>query len=235
MEDLEKRLVHLSFMREGPFPEERKGEVFSIVNDIMTFAIYHYDGTIIHHFEQLMQDLPNLRDPDLKLEMKHHLFWWVVFCDIQDYHQATIYQSFVEKNWRRFRYDETLLQVIFNWNYLHPGIYKVVHVVSENDVIVYDLVNGDQKSVIVYNENFQYPEQGDLLIGLLIPFGDGTYSPIFNFLRISESSVLPLTDLIYAHFKQSSSTSFSHFLRTSFGELLPAIYPFCQFISDTHL
>jgi hypothetical protein len=234
MEDLEDRLDQISFMREGPFPEERKGEVFSIVNDIMNFAITHYDRIIIHHFEQLMKALPNLRDPDQKLEMKHHLFWWVVFCVIQDHHHATVYQTYVEKHWRRFRYDHTMLQVIFSWNYLHPGFYTVVKAVNENEVIVNDLITGDQKSVVVYNENF-HSEPGDLLTGLLIPFCDGTYSPIFNFLRIPKTSVSPTTQLIHNQFNHSASTSFTHFLHAAYGQLLPALHPYYQFETNINL
>lgn len=224
--DLHVNVTKMTFEREGPFPEERKGEIFGIVNDIMNFAIQTYDAFIIRHFEAVFHKRMGSLSEEEELEFKHHLFWWIVFCQPLEDENITIFQEFLQQNWRRWKYDQTILQVICSWAFIHPGFYIVIDRLDEHVYLLKDLTNGEIKNATVYNETFAPPKTGDLLSGLLLSFCDGTYSPIFDFLRIKKSSVTSFTQHLFSRFKQSPFTSFSHFFQNTYGDLMVLMKPY---------
>ncbi len=225
VKDFETLLLEFPFQREGPFPNERKGELFEIVNEVMDYAIRYFDGFLIHHLERNLSSYSKSKGKR-KIEFKHHLFWWIVFCQPLDDRKTTIFQEFIRQTWSRWKFDPTLLYVIASWVNIQPGFYLIMEVISDHDLIVKDLLNGEVKPVSVYNENFKIPQQDDLLTGLLLSYCDGTYSPIFDFLVIPSPFTTRFTQNLVNEFNKVENLSFASFLRVSYGDMLAFLIPY---------
>lgn len=215
----------IMFERNDPFPIERKGEVFAMVNEIMDYAITHYENWLVKCLEGTLDDLtlPKRRE----LELKHHLFWWIVFCFPLEHQKTTIFHDFIQKNWTRWKRDHTLLQVLFSWAFIAPSYYEVIEVIGERELLIKDFIGGEEtKKVTVYTELFSPPEPGDLLSGLLLSFCDRTYSPIFDFLKIPRNLAPLFGQKLLQKYASKNDPSPLHFFQKNYGSLLSAMLPY---------
>lgn len=225
MDDTKSKVTAISFERDEPFPQERKGELFGIVNEVMNFAIQNHEVFIIQQFEAVFQAL-RITNPQREFELKHHAFWWIVFCQRLENEKITIFHEFIHQKWTRWRFDHTILQVLFSWAFIHPSFYTVIDSRHDRQLTLIDLTNGELKNVTVYNEAFSLPEPGDLLSGLLLSYCDGTFSPIFDFLQIKKTSANSLLQKLFTTYHYSKSDSISNYIQQQYDDLLSLMYPY---------
>jgi hypothetical protein len=218
------KVTKLTFERNEPFPNERKGEVFSMVNDIMDYAITHHEEWIIRSLETNLNNLSISKRREL--ELKHHLFWWIVFCLPLEHDKTTIFHEFIQHNWTKWKQDHTLLQVLFSWAFIAPSYYEVLDVTGERELIIKELIGEQTKKVTVYTELYSPPEPGDLLSGLLLSFCDHTYSPIFDFLKIPKNLAPLFSQKLLLNYSTKKERSPLNYFQKFYGPLIGAMLPY---------
>ncbi|HSU79805.1 MAG TPA: hypothetical protein VLK78_05260 [Candidatus Angelobacter sp.] len=224
MDNVRVKVNQITFEREEPFPNERKGEVFAMVNEIMDYAITNYEEWIVRNLETNLDALsiPERRE----LEFKHHLFWWIVYCLPLRHEKTTIFHEFIQQNWTKWKHDHTLLQVLFSWAFIAPSYYEVIEVTGERDLIIRELIGQQTKKVTVYSEFYTPPEPGDLLSGLLLSFCDHTYSPIFDFLKIPKNLAPLFSQKLLINYSSKNERTPTDFFQKYYGFLIAAMLPY---------
>ena len=156
---------------------EEIGEIFSFSSDY--YGVYllglveDFIGT-----EQVSEEIASALVP--------HFISWAVFShrfSLGD-ENKTIFELYLESPRYKSRMKPKVHTLISEWKSAMPGVYYTEEILGERVLVVNDVIRMKKRLVGVYNEMFHQPEESDLLIGYLLPAGDGTYSPIIDFFHI---------------------------------------------------
>lgn len=171
-----------------------KKELFQIVDDLYKFSNTFY--------EKFLYDLDERIQEQESIQVEHsmmyypHLYWWAVFCAPLGKDRKTIFDEYIHKNLSKLKQKKAVLHIVLQWRNMYPSFYLYVQSLGDRVLIVKDLFDGSYKVVTVHNNNFQKPASNQLLTGLILPFGNGTYCTIIDFLHISLPELKPEETLL---------------------------------------
>lgn len=159
------------------FPDKMQEELFDILDEIFDFAVHRFNHTITEKTDELIKDI-NVSD-NLSERIFPQLVWWVIFCCRSIKDKPSIYQQFLQENKHRWHEKSLAIQeILVSWLHLNPGFHYVEDTNSESGrvFIMRDIFDDEIKIVGIYNKTFQAPQNGELIIGMLLPMGEGIYT-----------------------------------------------------------
>jgi hypothetical protein len=165
--------------------ERLKLDAFDAIEDLFYFADEYYGEYLL----ELADDFSELvtAKEEVISSMIPHLLSWAVLCHRVRGGSRTIFQHYLDSPEYKSRKRTKVHQILNEWKYAIPGFYFVEEIAGERVLIISDLFQIKEKLVAVYNEIYHQPKEGDLILGFLLPAGDGSYSPVIDFLHIPAS------------------------------------------------
>ncbi|MBS8264403.1 hypothetical protein DYI25_08145 [Mesobacillus boroniphilus] len=153
------------------------GEIFNFSSDYYGEYLLGLVGDFIET-EQIPEEIASVLVP--------HFISWAVFSHrfSVSHENKTIFELYLESPRYKSRMKPKLHTLISEWKNAVPGVYYIDEILGERVLVVNDVIRMKLRLVGVYNEMYHQPEESDLLLGYLLPAGDGTYSPIIDFFHI---------------------------------------------------
>ncbi|OZU87548.1 hypothetical protein CIL03_15765 [Virgibacillus indicus] len=187
------------------FPDKIQEELFGILDEIFNFAVHRFNHTITEKTEELIKDI-NVSD-ELSERIFPQLVWWVIFCSPSAQDKPSIYQQFLHKNKHRWQEKSLAIQeILVSWLSLNPGFHYVEDTNSESGrvFIFRDIFEDEIKIVGIYNKTFQAPQEGELIIGLLLPMGKGIYTTQGGLFHIPEPYTQKIVREVIPYYQKHS-------------------------------
>ncbi|WP_026689683.1 hypothetical protein [Alteribacter aurantiacus] len=208
-----------SFEERKPLTEVEREELLYVMDLFHEYATTHYKSYMMKHWEVLKNKYPIFKEmPDQAFPQ---LTTWMIYCVPAARKNKTIFQAFLERRIPTIQSSLTpyTLFMINEWQYCSPGFFYLGANDSKSNRIydVDDIFDVETKTVVVYKERFTPPQEGSIVTGMMLPFGDGLYTTTADFLHGLQSMCKPAAiDLI----------SFSnYYLSYSYEQLFKEKYP----------
>ena len=166
-----------------------KKELFQIVDDLYTFSNTYYER-FLFELDERIQEQEGIQ-VEHSMMYYPHLYWWAVFCAPLGKDRKTIFDHYINKRLLKLKQKKAILHIVSKWKNIYPSFYIYVQSLGERVLIVKDLFDGSYKVVTVHNNNYQKPANNQLLTGLILPFGNGSYCTIIDFLHVFSPKVRP--------------------------------------------
>ncbi|MFB4169482.1 hypothetical protein [Virgibacillus sp. JSM 102003] len=162
-------------------------DLFDLLQELIQFASDNYG-------EVLNEQIGNITDKmDVSEGLAEKTFfqvaWWAVICSPLAGEDKTIFQLFLAKKRHVLRKKSNLFQqVVASWLSSSPGFYYVDDDKSSSGrvFVVSDIFECRPRIVCMYNDIYQMPESGEVITGMLLPIGDGSYITPAGFFHIPE-------------------------------------------------
>lgn len=158
------------------FPDVLKDELFGVIDELFFFLVNHYGEDVLEVTEEIISKM-NVSE-EVEEAVFPQLVWWAMFCSPIGEGETTIYQKYLQTNKYKWeKKSKKVKEVLESWLYLNPGFYYVDNTESESGRVfcLSDVFEGKIKLLCIYNETFKSPECGEMLTGLLLPMGNGSY------------------------------------------------------------
>ncbi|MEC5425672.1 hypothetical protein QGM71_19570 [Virgibacillus sp. C22-A2] len=189
------------------FPNNVQEQLVTILDEVFYFSIHTQDELILTLTEELIMAMGV--SEDLADRSFSQLVWWITFCLPIGKQGETIYKQYLMKNKQNWGNKGPLLkEVLVSWLNVSPGFYYVENneIYSEKVFTLCDLFERKNKLVCIYNEIFQPPKRGELVTGLLIPMGNGTYTNQNGFLHLPQDLSHTVTHEIVSYFNHHAKS-----------------------------
>lgn len=158
------------------FPDVLKDELFGVIDELFFFLVHYYGEDVLRVTEEIISKM-NVSE-EVEEAIFPQLVWWAMFCSPIGEGGTTIYQKYLQTNKHKWeRKSKKAKEVLVSWLHLNPGFYYVDGTESESGSVFFlsDLFEGKLKLLYMYNETFKSPKRGEMLTGLLLPMGNGSY------------------------------------------------------------
>ncbi|MBR7796344.1 MAG: hypothetical protein ACQEWU_14275 [Bacillota bacterium] len=199
---MDKRDIAPNILMDDPI----MGEIHSMVDEIMIYAIEEFHSVLTNIMENMRVEL-NVSD-----EWMNRLYdsWlcWTIFCFHEKHTSKTIYQQFLQYNREKWIDKSIAIQkLLYQWNHLKPGIYVVGsdYSIGENYTFI-DIVEGKVNSVILRQRKTRI-NQGDMVIGFLLPYRQGHYLSIGKTCLIPNILTNQVSLAVLSYFSKHAASS----------------------------
>ncbi|WP_156288677.1 hypothetical protein [Oceanobacillus salinisoli] len=214
------------------FPDRVQNELFDILDDIFDFAIHSYRRILVHKTESIISDISV--NKDLENQMFSPLIYWAIFCSPTGIRNNTIYHEYLLRNKEKlYKKHPKVKEVLVKWLIINPGFYDVVNdeSLSGRVFMFRDLFSGIQKLVCVYSKKHPVPKKGELITGMLIPMGDGSYTALRGFIQIPNH----LTNIVSSKIIPPSKAKAALLNHSNLSYLYPSLLKMTLQIMDADL
>lgn len=182
-------------------------ELYGILDDLLFFAKEHYRVRLYKKIEWMILQL-GIRE-DFQGGLFKSFIWIVIFCD-RDADGLTIYQHYLNKRRNCLEgINIKLRNVLFSWLELRPGFYRVTEAGNRSGsiFIFQDVIH--QRISVVYCNHYPSLKNGDLISGLLMPFGEDFYCTISSSIEVNTDTPI----LLDKDSKQADMKSLKEYIR----------------------
>jgi hypothetical protein len=201
--------------------EKLKDVAFEEISELFYFANEYYGEYLLDLVDDFTE---NEKIPENVTSMLiPHLISWAVFCHQVRISKKTIFQHYLDSPQYRSKRRPKVHKIISEWKYTMPGFYYIEEIIGERLLAVTDVFQMKEKVVGVYNEIYHKPKEWDMVIGYLLPAGDGTYSPIIDFFHIPVSHKREAAVKIIDYYHKKAVTTDHEFFVKHYPKLLSII------------
>ncbi|MGV3489257.1 MAG: hypothetical protein ACO1OC_11830 [Tuberibacillus sp.] len=152
-----------------------------IHQDFIRYMSDSYFDEVQSILKEFIEEYPLKEEKRKALE--RNLFWWKLLYDTRDDPESGITAGFIAENYRRLM-DKPLIQSwLREWDHAYPKFYYVGYKYYDGAFFVIDALEEKGHDVIMRIPNAIPPNQGEIVMGTLIPYGQSLYTPITDFYR----------------------------------------------------
>ncbi|MGZ4160979.1 MAG: hypothetical protein ACXVNF_09330 [Neobacillus sp.] len=188
-----------TFRHDYPVSDELRqvmvGEVFS---DFMTYALDRYYAEYLSNLEEYVDD----HDPreEKRQVLKDNLFWWRIFYDSSLNFNESCVKEYIAENYHWLIKRPIMISWLRECAKAIPKFYHVGYKYNDRVLVVTDMLEEKTLDVIVYDPRAIPPKKGEIVMGTLIPLGDGLYFPIVDFYHFDFEARQEITTYIFYYF-----------------------------------
>lgn len=191
--------------------EKIKDLAFEEIEEIFNFSSDYYGEYLLGLVDEFIEteQIPE----EIASTLIPHFISWAVFSHRPNHGKKSIFEFYLDSSGYKTRMKPKVHTLISEWKYAVPGIYYIEELLGERVIVLNDIIRRKPSLVGVYNEIYHQPEESDMLIGYLLPAGDGTYSPIIDFFHIPAVHKKQTALKIIDFYNQSVKTENEFFVR----------------------
>lgn len=203
--------------------EKRREMVFAMVDGLKDFAMHWFGSTLQDDALDYLE--PFRFDDGMELKVFGLYIWWSIFSEPVLDGKLTIFQLFEKKERLRMKNKSFLRKVLVSWRKIRPGFYQVKECSKPREFLIEDIFDESLKEVTVYNHIYEPSNVGDIVTGIVLPLGDGTYTSLFDFLQLPDF-ILPILheERSRLHTQQEMLSQYPRVLRRVMYEMMAAHY-----------
>jgi hypothetical protein len=191
--------------------EKLKDLAFEEIGEIFIFSSDYYGAYLLGLVDDFLEaeQIPE----EIASALVPHFISWAVFSHRLSDEKKSIFEFYLDSPKYKSRMKPKVHTLISEWKYALPGVYYIEEFLGERVLVLNDLILMKERLVGVYNEIYHQPRESDLLIGYLLPAGDGTYSPIIDFFHIPAIHKKQAANRIIEFYNKAETTDHEFFIR----------------------
>jgi hypothetical protein len=191
--------------------EKIKDLAFAELVEIFNFSSDYYGAYLLGLVDDFIEteQIPE----EVASALVPHFISWAVFSHQLKHEKKSIFEFYLDSPKYKSRMKPIVHTLISEWKYAHPGVYYMAELLGGRVLVLNDILLMKERLVGVYNEIYNQPKESDLLIGYLLPSGDGTYSPIIDFFHIPAIHKKQSANKIIEFYNKAESTDYEFFVR----------------------
>lgn len=192
--------------------EKIKDMAFEEIKDIFNFSSEYYGEYLLGLVDDFIKSeyIPE----QIASALVPHFISWAVFSHRLNDEKKSIFEFYLDSSKYKSRMKPKVHTLISEWKkYALPGVYYIEEFLGERVLVLKDIILMKERLVGVYNEIYHLPKESDLLIGYLLPAGDGTYSPIIDFFHIPAVHKKQAAYRIIEFYNKAETTDHEFFVR----------------------
>jgi SEC-C motif len=191
-------------------------ELEECVFDVLAYAADRYEDEIVPFLEEWQTEgLPE----ELAIGIELFVTNWAIFCLPLEGENTTIFASYLQDR-RSARWRPAVRTQIESWQGAVPSFDELIGRDGERNLFVRDVLTGEEKQVHIFEaDEVPEMEEGDILIGLLVPYGQA-YTYFTTLLAFPRASAGRLIAALRQEQEQHGKTDGRAFLRHAFPEAM---------------
>ncbi|MDR6999764.1 hypothetical protein J2Y67_002219 [Neobacillus niacini] len=197
-----------SFRPDYPVSEELRESMMDTFSDFMYFTLDAYFNEVAPILEEYVEELKTREEK--KDILLHNLFWWRILYDaIYNYSESCIAEYLAEKN-----HELDSRAVIVSWLKeswkASPKFYYVGYKFNDRFFVVVDILTEKTIDVLVCDPLATPPKNGEIVMGTLIPLGNGLHAPIVDFYHFDYKARIEIVRHLHYYYNRYSKNLTPH-------------------------
>ncbi|MBT2683353.1 hypothetical protein J7E42_06925 [Bacillus sp. ISL-37] len=194
------------FRADHPLAEKLQEEMVNEVwNDFMRFAIKDYYPVYLPFLKELTENMEVKEEKEAAL--LQNLFWWRLSCDSKLSISKTCIDEYIVAHKQVFKNRPIMESWIKSFDQAITKFYFIVHKFNDHVLIVMDMLEEKLIDVIVVDP-LSFPiKVGEVVIGTLMPMGNGLYFPVTDFYHFDYEARKDMGVHFHQYFAQQLQTS----------------------------
>ena len=152
--------------------EKIKDMAFEEIGEIFNFSSDYYGGYLLGLVGDFIKS--EYISEEIASALVPHFISWAVFSHRLSHEKKSIFEYYLDSPKYKSRMKPKVHSLISEWKYAVPGVYYIEVILGERVLVLNDIILMKERLVGVFNEIYHQPKESDLLIGYLLPAGDGT-------------------------------------------------------------
>ncbi len=194
------------FKNDLPISEELKVELLTeIYNDFVREVV----GVHFKDFQELMQEYFDEHEiPEEKRHsLEHNLFWWKVLYQASNGIEIQFVQEYIAKNYSVLKHKPLIISWLKKWEKATTKFYYVGYKYNDRTLVLIDILTEETLDVVVYDRNATPPQKGEIVVGTLLPIGNGQYFPILDFYHTDYEAREHIATLLQPYYQRYPKNS----------------------------
>lgn len=194
------------FRQDHPMSDQlREKIVGELTNDFIKYAIEQnymsycpplVEYVVDHHTKKEKQEI-----------LLNNLFWWRLLYEAHVRHDEGCVGAYIAENNYSLRKRPILLSWLREWKKAVPKFYYVGYKYNDRVFVVVDILEEKMLDVVVYAPHPISPKTGNIIMGTLIPIGDGLYFPVVDFYHFEFEAREAIAKNLLHHYNKHLTTS----------------------------
>lgn len=195
------------FRADLPLAEELQEEMVNEVwNDFMRFALKEYYPVFSPFLQELTENMDVKEEKEAAL--LQNLFWWRISCDSKlSASNSTCIDEYIVTHKQLFKNRSIMESWIKSFDQAITKFYYIVHKFNDHVLVVMDMLEEKLIDVIVVDPLAVTIRVGEVVIGTLMPMGNGLYFPVTDFYHFNYEARKDLGVHFHQYFAQQLQTS----------------------------
>lgn len=197
-----------SFRPDYPVSEELRERMLDTFSDFMDFTLDAYFHEVAPFLEEYVEELKTREEK--KDILLHNLFWWRIVYDANyNYRESCIAEYLAEKDRGLDRGPVIESWLRESWKAI-PKFYYVGYKYNDRFFVVVDILTEKTIDVLVCDPLAIPPENGEVVVGTLIPLGEGLHAPIVDFYHFDYEARIDIARHVHYYYERFSKNSTPH-------------------------
>ncbi len=168
------------FRVDHPLSRELQEQMVNEVwNDFTVFVLKEYYPVYLSFLEELMENMDVMEGKEAAL--LQNLFWWRICCDSKLSFSSTCIDEYINTHKQIFKSQPILESWMRTFDQAVTKFYAIVYKFNDDVLIVMDMLEEKLIDVIVVDPLAVPVKVGEVVVGTLMPMGDGLYFPVTDF------------------------------------------------------
>jgi hypothetical protein len=185
--------------------EFREDEVSKVFRDFMSYVMERHSEENISALEEFVADL--YLSEEKWHGLKHNLLWWWLFYESSQNIGTSIMEEYIAENDHRLSPKPILISLLRECDMAIPKFYFIGYEMSEKVFIATDILTGETVEIVICYPLAIPPKKGEIVLGTLIPLGDGSYFPIMDFYHFDLGVRQEIAHHLHNYYDQHLNTS----------------------------
>ena len=169
-----------TFRNDYPVSEELKEAMLTkVFKDFTRFALERYYPEYLPILTEYLHE-HEIRG-DKRESLLHNLFWWRIFYDSSMGFQSSCIEDFIVENYSWLSKRPILISWLKECGKAIPKFYFVGYKYNDRVLVVMDSLEEKPLNIIVYDPLAIPPIKGEIVMGTILPLGNGLFFPISDF------------------------------------------------------
>lgn len=194
------------FRADHPLAKELQEEMVNDVwNDFMRFALKEYYPEYLPFLKELMKNMDVMEEKEAAL--LQNLFWWRISCDSKVSFSSTCIDEYIVTHKQIFKNQPILESWMKTFDQAITKFYYIVYKFNNHVLVVMDMLEDKLIDVIVVDPLAVPIRVGEVVIGTLMPMGNGLYFPVTDFYHFDYEARKDMGVHFRQYFAQQLQTS----------------------------
>lgn len=168
------------FRHDYPISIEIKEELLTVVlKDFASYVVQcHYE---MHQsvFKEYIDE--HLQKKEKRSALEENLFWWQMIYNANLDVELSCVEDYISLNHFVLCKKPLVISWLREWDRAMPKFYYVGDKHNDRGLVLVDILKNEIIDVIVYDPLAITATKGEVVMGTLIPIGDGVYFPVIDF------------------------------------------------------
>jgi hypothetical protein len=188
--------------------EFREDEVSKVFRDFMSYAMERYSEEIMSTMEPVVADL--YVSEEKWNGLRHNLLWWWLFYESSQKIGTSMMEEYITENDHWLSTKPILISLLRECDKAIPKFYFIGYEMNEKVFIASDILTGETIEIVICYPLAIPPKKGEIVLGTLIPLGDGSYFPIMDFYQFDLGVRQEIAHHLHNYYDQHLNTSPMH-------------------------